>query len=167
MKSLPYSNQKIKTMLDHEYNKNGFCIHCGWQKGYIKRTNRRCVTPAEAAERSFENESRKEAHERLIAPYRHLDSEQDRLRQIFQENQERSGQKAIVWGVVIIIIMVFLACLSFGPSTSTSDGVFEAATEKLNKGIPLNEREAKRIDDILRFKERERAKEIERRHGER
>lgn len=52
-------------------------------------------------------------------------------------------------------------------ASRNTDGVFESALEKMDKGIPLNEREAKRIEDILNFKQNEEAKRIERKHGER
>jgi hypothetical protein len=52
-------------------------------------------------------------------------------------------------------------------STRKTDGVFESATEKLDKGLPLNEREQQRIYDILTYDEKKKAEEIERRKGER
>lgn len=52
-------------------------------------------------------------------------------------------------------------------SPPKTDGVFESATEKLDKGLPLNEREQKRIYDILTYDDKKKAEEIEKRNGER
>lgn len=90
---------------------------------------------------------------------------------------------AIPVATVICMLIAFIAyalpriisSISSSSSTGTTserasrntDGVFESALEKMDKGIPLNEREAKRIEDILNFKQNEEAKRIERKHGER
>jgi len=52
-------------------------------------------------------------------------------------------------------------------SERRTDGVYESATEKLDKGLPLNEREKKRVYDILTSEDKRRAEEIERKNGER
>lgn len=80
-------------------------------------------------------------------------------------------------GILILILFVgvfgtMLGAIIGGPSPRSdnaprTDGVYESAVEKLDKGIPLNEREAKRIDDLLDLSGKKEAEEIERRHGER
>ena len=53
------------------------------------------------------------------------------------------------------------------PVRHETDGVFESATEKMDKGLPLNKREEQRIYDILHYKDKAQAEAIERKHGER
>ena len=61
----------------------------------------------------------------------------------------------------VIFIIVIPQCDSGAPTT---DGVYESATEKLDKGLPLNEREAERIDDIINYKRNKEIEEIEKKH---
>jgi hypothetical protein len=75
------------------------------------------------------------------------------------------------WTLVIFLILMFvffvLPMCSGRSHSNKTDGVFESATEKLDKGLPLNEREQKRIDDILNYDQKKRSEEIERKNGER
>lgn len=82
-----------------------------------------------------------------------------------------NGRPTITFWIVNSFIVLMIILFAFddggGGSSHHTDGVYESATEKMDKGIPLNERENKRIEDILNYKDNERAKEIERRNGER
>lgn len=76
----------------------------------------------------------------------------------------------------ILLILMLIYSLRYLPSTndpssdnqrdtsSKTDGIYESALEKIDKGLPLNEREAKRMYDILHYKEMKQAEEIERKH---
>jgi hypothetical protein len=56
---------------------------------------------------------------------------------------------------MIFLSLAFASCEGKrGPART--DGVFESAIEKLERGQTLNEREIKRMDDILRYKEKKR-----------
>ncbi len=57
-----------------------------------------------------------------------------------------------------------LCAISFNKDDKRTDGVFESAMEKIDKGLPLNEREAQRVHDILHYKENKQIEEIEKRH---
>lgn len=61
-----------------------------------------------------------------------------------------SGGALIVFLVAMFVIFILPMCNRDSQSGKT-DGVFESATRKLDKGLPLNEREQKRLDDILRY----------------
>lgn len=54
-----------------------------------------------------------------------------------------------------------------GSHSTKTDGVYESATEKMDKGLPLNDREQKRINDILNYDRDKQIRDIERKHGER
>jgi hypothetical protein len=75
------------------------------------------------------------------------------------------------WTLVIFLILMFvffvLPMCSAGSHSNKTDGVFESATEKLDKGIPLNDREQKRVEDMLSYDQKKRSEEIERKNGER
>ena len=73
----------------------------------------------------------------------------------------------VVVGLLILSAIIAMFESGSGSSKSHTDGVFESATEKMDKGVPLNDREKQRVNDILNYKENERAKEIENHNGER
>lgn len=73
----------------------------------------------------------------------------------------------IVVFVVFLLILLLGGGLSNSSSSKKTDGIFESAMEKLDKNIPLNKREIQRVDDIINYKDNQRAKEIEKRNGER
>jgi hypothetical protein len=72
--------------------------------------------------------------------------------------------KIIFIAGVVFCLFVLPFCKS-GSNTGT-DGVYESATKKMDEGIPLNDREKRRIDDILDYKDKARANEIEHQNGE-
>ncbi len=72
----------------------------------------------------------------------------------------------IILGTLALAAVIVMLQGGSRSDTKGTDGVFESATEKMDKGTPLNAREKQRINDILNYKENGRAKEIERRHGE-
>lgn len=59
----------------------------------------------------------------------------------------------------VIIVLAVGGCCMFGDSCGGggggggTDGVFESATEKMDRGEPLNDRERKRINDIIDYKD--------------
>lgn len=53
----------------------------------------------------------------------------------------------------IVVLFTFLLTSNCTPDSTSTDGVFESATEKLDRGEELNEAEKKRLNDIL-FDER-------------
>ncbi len=58
------------------------------------------------------------------------------------------------WQAVFVICMI--GCCIWGDcngggSSGGTDGVFESATEKMDRGQPLNDREKQRIHDILNW----------------
>lgn len=56
------------------------------------------------------------------------------------------------WLAWLVIGGLMLSCMLGGKSSSgRTDGVFESATQKLDSGRPLNDRERQRIDDILNW----------------
>jgi hypothetical protein len=57
----------------------------------------------------------------------------------------------IISAAIMLLIAFFSGAGSSGVKTKT-DGVYESATEKMDRGLPLNDREAKRIDDIINYK---------------
>lgn len=67
------------------------------------------------------------------------------------------------WAFLALIVWAMIAAL-FDSDTGKTDGVYESALEKLDEGIPLNEREAKRMEDLINYDTDKRAKEIERKH---
>lgn len=56
-------------------------------------------------------------------------------------------------GCLFILAMLMSSVSKGGRST---DGVFESATQKLDRGEPLNGQERKRIDDILNWHKQKR-----------
>jgi hypothetical protein len=45
--SLVFLTSELQTAVshfgfDHQYNSRGFCINCGWEKGFIEGTGRAC-----------------------------------------------------------------------------------------------------------------------------
>jgi hypothetical protein len=74
-------------------------------------------------------------------------------------------QIAFVCGLVFFFVIVPMCSHNSNPDRT--DGVLESAMEKMGKGLPLNEREAKRLDDISNYERKKQSEEIERRHGER
>jgi hypothetical protein len=82
-----------------------------------------------------------------------------------------SPRKELSFGLLFMCgcLGVVILCFSFNaihPGMANDEAAFKAALEKIDKGLPVNEREAKALNDFLNKKDRERAKEIERRHGE-
>jgi hypothetical protein len=65
-----------------------------------------------------------------------------------------------------LVFSYLLAMCQGGSSEHRTDGVYESATKKMDEGLPLNDREKKRVDDILNYKDNQRAKDIERQNGE-
>jgi hypothetical protein len=65
---------------------------------------------------------------------------------------------------IVVLFGIILPMCSSG--SKKSDGVYESATEKIDKGIPLNKIETKRIETIMGYKADSEAKEIEHRNGE-
>lgn len=64
-----------------------------------------------------------------------------------EEDEKISLFQIWLYGVIIFIVLVVI----FSPSKESRDHVFEDATQKLDRGQPLNERENKRINDIINF----------------
>lgn len=57
-----------------------------------------------------------------------------------------------VYGLAVLVgLLVLFVVVSGDGGDNKTDGVFESAAEKLDKGQPLNDRERKRIDDIINF----------------
>ena len=83
-----------------------------------------------------------------------------------QSTSQLSGWSLAIFLLLLFVFSVLPMCTG-GSRSNRTDGVFESATEKLDKDLPLNERETKRIDDILNFKQNKQIEEIERRHGQR
>jgi hypothetical protein len=71
-----------------------------------------------------------------------------------------------VLAAVILFFLLSLCSGGSGSGTKRTDGVYESATEKIDKGVPLNDTEAKRINDIMNYNDNEKSKEIEHRNGE-
>lgn len=70
-----------------------------------------------------------------------------------------------IWGWALLALLVWAAIAAlFDSDRGKTDGVYESALEKLDEGIPLNEREAKRMEDLINYDTDKRAKEIERKH---
>lgn len=72
----------------------------------------------------------------------------------------------IATGIFLVITCGLPTCNSDHDSKK-SDGVYESAMKNLDRGLPLNEREQKRIDDILSAGDKRRSEEIEKKYGER
>ncbi|HEY5749194.1 MAG TPA: hypothetical protein VIU12_24160 [Chryseolinea sp.] len=75
---------------------------------------------------------------------------------------------ARVWiacGIALFILLIIIG--NNGGDSSRTDGVFESAMEKMDKGIPLNTRESQRIDDIWNYTQNKEADRIEKKYGER
>lgn len=64
----------------------------------------------------------------------------------------------------IALLSIFIIVPMCVPKSTSTDGVFESATEKLDRGLPLNEREKQRIDDIINYKRNQEIEEIEKRN---
>ena len=64
-----------------------------------------------------------------------------------EEDEKISLFQIWLYGVIIFIVLMVI----FSPRKEFRDTVFEDATQKLDRGQPLNEREHKRINDILNF----------------
>ncbi len=56
-------------------------------------------------------------------------------------------------GLVAVLIFLTFVCIRSCPSENSrkTDRVFESATEKLDKRMPLNDQEKKRLNDILGY----------------
>ncbi len=63
---------------------------------------------------------------------------------------DRDNHDWINWMVGFFIGLTVLVVL-FSDSKPKTDGIFESATEKLDKGRPLNQQERQRIEDILNW----------------
>jgi hypothetical protein len=80
-----------------------------------------------------------------------------------------SGLSLLMYLAIGGLGLAFLIAMIEGDSHSSkhdTDGVYESATKKNDEGIPLNDREKKRMDDILNYKDDQRAKDIEYQNGE-
>ena len=49
--SAPHPTEQI----EHEYNKSGFCIHCGWERKFIEEAGRPCKVPTAEEPRKAED----------------------------------------------------------------------------------------------------------------
>jgi len=61
----------------------------------------------------------------------------------------------IIFFSSMVFFPLMLASCEGGKGPARTDGVFESAIEKLDRGQTLNEKEMKRVDDILRYNEKE------------
>ena len=80
-----------------------------------------------------------------------------------------SGLALLIYIAIGGLGLAFLIAIFEGdsnPDKHDTDGVYESATKKMDEGLPLNDREKKRVDDILNYKDNQRAKDIERQNGE-
>ncbi|OJU98328.1 MAG: hypothetical protein BGO12_02760 [Verrucomicrobia bacterium 61-8] len=68
---------------------------------------------------------------------------------------------------LIGLVVAFMGSMCSHTSSYKTDGVYESATDKLNAGLPLNNRERQRLNDILNYKQNKEIDVIERRNGER
>jgi hypothetical protein len=55
IKPSPSSTQKPPT-LGHQYNSNGFCNRCGWERQFLDKTQRTCITDEELEQKSRHKE---------------------------------------------------------------------------------------------------------------
>jgi len=67
---------------------------------------------------------------------------------------------------LFLLAGVMNQCEGGGSSSSSNDGVLKSAEEKVDKGLPLNDKEAKRLDEALDASGKRESDEIERRNGE-
>jgi len=55
-------------------------------------------------------------------------------------------------GLFVAFIMV-ASCGSESGASRRTDGVYESATRKIDQGVPLNDRERERMNDIINWEE--------------
>lgn len=59
----------------------------------------------------------------------------------------------ITMGFILFFIMLSYSCGNANNSPRRTDGVFESATRKLDRGQSLNQTEQQRINDLINWKD--------------
>jgi hypothetical protein len=60
---------------------------------------------------------------------------------------------AIIISSAIMLLIVLFSGSGGSVGKTKTDGVYESATHKIDQGIPLTDSEAKRINDIINYKD--------------
>ena len=80
------------------------------------------------------------------------------------KSAELDGLTLFFLALFCLFVLILPMCSS-GKSDRPKEDAFGSAREKIDKGIPLNEREAKSVEKFLNRKEDEEAARIEKKHG--